>query len=255
MCLDKSMKKSCFVILTVILYACAPIAYANDEDSIKKGKELIALVEKQQDGSIERGLESYRILGVLAYTPSFPELVTFSTNKWELILQNWDQLVTNRTQRLIEMHAMSFLPAEKYIKWLDQLLVLYREKQLSDTELFALLVMIENDKQGFLAYNYKAPEVVDFLNRLDKEVKGIGHAEKTIENIRSGKRKWREEFLRNQKTKLFRDNNRIPMLPSMIKYEKSLFGQIEKRKTSLFIGLMVLSIIGVIVYRKKRLKA
>lgn len=251
MCLDKRLKKS----VCSILVLCSPwvsVALGEGAEVINKGQELIALVEKQQDGAIERGIESYRILGILMYTSSFPELVAFSTNKWELILKNWDQLATNKTQRLIEMHAMSYLPPEQYIKWLHHLRILYREKQLNDIEFLALLVMIENDKKWFLPYNYKAPEVVDFLNKLDNDFQGIGYMQKMIKDIRNGKVKAREEFLRNRKTKLFRENNPVPMLPSMIQYENSLAGQIEKRKNLLVIGLLTLSIVGYCVYRRRR---
>ncbi len=255
-----NLNKSLTAITAVSFFMFVALAETNQNQNASQSfevqaSELVTQIDQQLHSPLKEFFEMSQIMSTVQAAPSFSALVTLTLNKWENILDNWDSIVTNDNTRLIQIHALMFLPPEDYLKCLERMLDLYKKGLISSHEYGVMLFSAENDKQWFLAYNYKAPEVVAFLDKLEETFKGVQYMQSIIKSVRSGKRKAREEYFRNRKTKLFRDKYPVPMLPSMIKYEKSLFGQIETRKTTLLIGLIVLSIAGVFIYRKNRRKA
>jgi len=160
-----------------------------EQDAVKQAKTLISRVDKELDASLEELFAMTQILSKIESAPTFKELVSYTTANWESIVDNWGGIAVDENTRLIQLHALLFLPPEDYLNCLKRVLKLYEQGDVDRHEMFMLLFSAENEKRWFLSSNYNDPMVMELFDELSRVFSKDQQITETIKFYKSGKAK------------------------------------------------------------------
>jgi len=246
------------VLLLGFVSICQPCFSARrsemvEQDAVKQAKTLISRVDKELDASLEELFAMTQILSKIESAPTFKELVSYTTANWESIVDNWGGIAVDENTRLIQLHALLFLPPEDYLNCLKRVLKLYEQGDVDRHEMFMLLFSAENEKRWFLSSNYNDPMVMELFDELSRVFSKDQQITETIKFYKSGKAKKRDEFVRNEKPKGYYAMEPLPLLHSTMENERRanrIQGQI--RNNSLITAIILLLSVGMFYLLRKR---
>ncbi len=212
------------VLFGVCFGACLLHGFAQSEQSVEsealhRVRDLITQVDKEINAPLGEHFAMSQIFSEVKAAPSFCGLVSVTTNRWEQILDNWSVIAVNENARLIQEHALLFLPPEAYLSCLKRLLKLYEKGQVKKNELSMMLFRPENDKRWFLSYNYREPEIQNLLREVARVFATDKHIPNLVAFYASGKAKQRDAVLRNERPQEYCAKETLPLLPTSNEYE------------------------------------
>ena len=251
------LRKLTFLIVTSF-GLCLTRGFAQSEnlsepETVHRVKNLVTQVDKELNSPLGAHFAMSQIFSEIKAAPSFSRLVTVTTNNWKIVLDNWNVITVDENARLIQEHALLFLPPEEYLESLKRLLKLYEKSQVTKGELSMMLFRSENEKRWFLGANYRDKGVIELLDETarvfadDKFIPGL------VKFYKSGKANGRDEKLRKGNDDAYLAHLPVPRLPATIEYERRTNnspGRAE-RKAPMVI-LCVLVTVGIIYYLRKR---
>ena len=228
--------------------ASEPVA----QDAVEQAKVLVSQVDKELNVSLERLFSMTQILARIEGAPTFKKLVSLTTANWESIVTNWGVVAVDENTRLIQLHALLFLPPEDYLKCLKSVLQLYERGLVNRHEVSMLLFSAENDKRFFLSSNFTDPKVIELLDEVARVFSNDQQITETIKFYKSGRAKKRDDFVRHEKPQGYYAKDPLPLLPSTREYEKrskSVSGQIKNN--NLVVVIILLACVLVLYYLRK----
>lgn len=202
-----------------ILRGFAQSESSTENMTVHEVRSMVIRVEEEINAPLSEHFKTTQILTEIMTAPSFCNLLSITTNRWDQVLDNWNMIAVDENKRLIIEHALLFLPPEDYLGCLKRLLKLYERGQVTKGELSMMLFRPENDKRWFLSSNYRDPEVKKLFNEVSRVFVTDKHIPNLVEFYKSGKAKRRDAVLRK---KTFQETNikqLLPLLPSTIEYE------------------------------------
>lgn len=196
-----------------LLFAVAGAAACPANQELAANAFLIATVTNKVGATVSNMfMESESILGILETLPDFKRLAEMSRTDWNLTLERLSVVAPDRTSRLVLFHSYLFLPPKQYMECLERLADKLQSGKLNQDEfVFIFLLSPREECHWFLSYNAENPRVVKLLAKLRTNLANNANWVSTIDFIRTGKAKVRDELLRNEHPT--RPKKNIPLLP------------------------------------------
>lgn len=153
--------------LTLLLvWSFSVLAYSVEADEINHLRELInsATMQAKKSRCRNAGMVMDNLI-VLSKTPEFRALQETLTTSWQVALSNLDSVAENDMEKTVVLCSCWFLSEDDFISVLSSTALLVEEDKLNRNIFSWCQSPFESPLVGFLARNYKNPDVQKIIIR------------------------------------------------------------------------------------------